>query len=239
MRQPAGVAGRHAPRGCEARQPGRVTRVPRVTLRPVTPDRETAIWRNKDGRAWRIGVGAEIASIRENTVVGRAITSAIPPVFEAYATLELPGSGDHDPQSWFEDPDRHDAGVIGVLSEHTTAQAWWLGYLETGIGAETIFYDVPKATPFPTHDYVLIEAGPEQAGSWRAPWGRWKGILPDLMFPADRSWLVSTLWDDDWTSIGGSRQLIEALSCHPDLLPRVHVVDASVTDVTPPGHTAI
>jgi hypothetical protein len=42
--------------------------------------------------------------------------------------------------------------------------------------------------------YVLIEAGPEQAGRWRED-DHWKGVLPDLMFPADRSWLLSTLWD--------------------------------------------
>jgi hypothetical protein len=28
--------------------------------------------------------------------------------------------------------DGHDAGVIAVLTEHTAAQPWWLGYLETG-----------------------------------------------------------------------------------------------------------
>jgi hypothetical protein len=41
------------------------------------------------------------------------------------------------------------------------------------------------------------------------------GSLPDLMFPADRSWLVSGLWDDDWCSVGGSPQLVEALTREP------------------------
>jgi hypothetical protein len=53
--------------------------------------RETEVWRSKDGRAWRIGCDAEITWIEENTPSGLAITSAVPPVFEAYATLELPG----------------------------------------------------------------------------------------------------------------------------------------------------
>ena len=35
------------------------------------------------------------------------------------------------------------------------------------------------------------------------------------MFPKDRSWLVSTLWDDDWTSIGGSDQLVNSFLEHP------------------------
>ena len=45
--------------------------------------------------------------------------------------------------------------------------------------------------------YVLAEAVPEQAGSWRqgGRWSFWKGALPNLMF-AERSWLVSALWDD-------------------------------------------
>ena len=48
-------------------------------------------------------------------------------------------------------------------------------------------------------EHVLVEAGPEQAAIWRKRnlSSFWKGTLPNLMFLADRSWLVSTLWDDD------------------------------------------
>lgn len=93
---------------------------------------------------------------------------------------------------------------------------------------------------WPTNDagYVLVEAGPEQAGVWRDR-EHWKSPLPDLIFPADRSWLFSTLWDDDWTCIGGSRRLVDAFLAHPDLRHRAREVDASVKDATPPGHTAI
>src|SRR3984957_15018689 len=104
------------------------------------PGPESEIWRTKGGRAWRVGLDAEVVWIRENTAPGLGITSAIPPLFAAYATLELPGTGEHDPASWFEDPDPHAAGVLAVLSEHTPAQPWWLGYLETGVGVDTIFY---------------------------------------------------------------------------------------------------
>ena len=204
---------------------------------------ETEVWRTKDGRAWRIGGDAEVAWIEEGTTDGLAITSAIPPLFEVYATLELPGTPDGT-GGWssdeldLEEQQDQDANVVAVLSEHTAAQPWWLGYLETGIGAETIFYDVPKVTLYADWGYVLIEAGPEQAGHWRA-YDLWKGILPDLMFPADRAWLVSTLWDDHWRCIGGSGQLIDAFLDHPDLRHRVRQVDPSVEDATPPGHTAI
>jgi hypothetical protein len=202
------------------------------------PDRETECWREKDDRRWRIGSDAEIAWIRDNTKICRAITSAIPPVFEAYATVELPGTGEHDQLSWSEDPVRHAAAVLAVLVEHTAQQAWWLGYLRTG-ASDVVFYDVPKVSLMPTHEYVLIEAGPEQAESWRAEWDRGKGVMADLMFPADRSWLVSTLWDDDWTCVGGPRQLVDALLAHPDLGHRVRPVDPTDEDVTPPGHISI
>jgi hypothetical protein len=204
-------------------------------LPPMTDDREAEVWGNKDGRAWRIGGEAEVAWIRENTGVSFAITSAIPPVFEAYATLELPGTGDHDASSPLEDQGRHDAAVLAVLSEHSAAQPWWLGYLERGPGDDIVFDNVRKVRPGPNNDgwYVLVEAGPEQAGGWRGH------DLPDLMFPADRSWLVSTLWDDDWTCIGGSRPLVDAFLAHPDLRHRAREVDPSMSDATPPGHTAI
>lgn len=177
-----------------------------------------------------------MAWIEQNTEHGLAITSAIPPMFEAYATLELPGSGDRDQASWREDPDRHDAGILATLSQYTAAQPWWLGYLDTG-AADIIFYDVPKVTLYSGWEYVLIEAGPEQAGRWGGD-HRWKGVLPDFMFPADRSWLVSTLWDDDWTCIGGTRDLVHAFLAHPDLRHRTRETNPSASDATPPGHPA-
>lgn len=204
----------------------------------MTDDREAEAWENKDGRAWRIGGEADVAWIRENTEVSFAITSAIPPVFEAYATLELPNSDDHLSASPLEDPGLHNAGVLAVLIAHSTGQPWWIGYLDTG-GADIVFYDAKKVRPGPTDAwYVLVEAGPEQARAWRER-DHWKSPLPDLMFPADRSWLVSTLWDDGWTCIGGSRKLVNGFLAHPDLRHRTRQVDPSLEDSTPPGHTAI
>jgi hypothetical protein len=56
------------------------------------------------------------------------------------------------------------------------------------------------------------------------------------MFPVDRSWLVSTLWDDDWICVGGSRALVDAARHHPDLGRRTRQVAPSGEDATPPGH---
>jgi len=55
------------------------------------------------------------------------------------------------------------------------------------------------------------------------------------MFPADRAWLLSTLWDDDWSCVGGPIALVNRLVDHPDLEARP--VDLS-QDATPPGHQA-
>jgi hypothetical protein len=54
------------------------------------------------------------------------------------------------------------------------------------------------------------------------------------MFPADRSWLVSRLWDDDWTLIGGPADLMNRFASHPALEARVALGE----DATPPGHHA-
>jgi hypothetical protein len=69
----------------------------------VTDDCEAEVWGNKDDRLWRIGGEAEVVWIQESTEV--AVTSAIPPMFEAYTTLELPDSGDQISASPLEDPD--------------------------------------------------------------------------------------------------------------------------------------
>ena len=83
--------------------------------------------------------------------------------------------------------------------------------------------------------YVVIEAGPQQAATWRDPGGFFTGILPNLMFPGDRSWLVSALWDDVWTCIGGPAQLVDNFVRHPVLQARPVVLGH---DATPPGHQA-
>jgi hypothetical protein len=166
--------------------------------------------RAKDGSTWRIGTDAEVAWIEDGTSTGLAITAAIPPLFGAYATVVLPPGG--------EGQDRHDRAVLTLLSGQSPGQRWWLGYLDTGAD-DIVFPDAPTVTLYAGWHYVLVEAGPEQAATWRQHdlGSFWKGALPNLMFPADRSWLVSTLWDDDWTCIGGPARLVARFARHPDL----------------------
>jgi hypothetical protein len=184
--------------------------------------------RPKDGRTWRIGTDGEVAWIKNGTATSLAITAAIPPVFEAYATVVLPPGGDGQ--------DKHDRAVLALLSDQSPGQPWWLGYLDTGAD-DVVFPGASTVTLYAGWRYVLAEAGPEQAATWRrpGPGSFWKGVLPSLIFPADRSWLVSTLWDDDWTCIGGPAVLIDTFRHDPDLQARPVALGQ---DATPPGHQA-
>jgi hypothetical protein len=183
------------------------------------------VTRTRDGRDWRIGTDADVAWIAHGTTDGSSITVAVPPLFEAYATVILPFGGDGQ--------DEHDRTLLALLTEESTPQPWWLGYLETGAD-DIVFPDAPRVTLYWGWPYVLVEAGPEQAAAWRRSDGHsfWIGHLPNLMFPADRSWLVSTLWDDDWTCIGGPARLIERFLHHPELQARSVTLDE---DRTPPN----
>src|SRR4051794_33811862 len=153
----------------------------------------------RDGREWRIGDATEVAWITDATNIGMTITAGIPPVFEAYGTSVI-SREDQQGQA------RQDRALLTTLSDAAGSQAWWLGYLDTG-GDDIVFADAPQVELYARWHYVLVLAGPAQAGSWRSR--DWRGPLPDLMFPADRSWLVTRLWDDDWWCIGGSAALLD------------------------------
>lgn len=181
----------------------------------------------KDGRSWRIGTSAQIGWIANGTTVDPTITSAIPPVFAAYATFWE--SGDDSASTTV-----HEQAVLSHLIDQTAAdQPWWLGYLDTG-AHDVVFPHAPRVTLYSGWDYVLVEAGPTQAATWRTGHMRSQhGTLPDLIFPDDRSWLVSALWDDTWTCVGGPRRLIDALV--RDTLVQAREVQLG-EDPTPPGH---
>jgi hypothetical protein len=178
----------------------------------------------KDGRKWRIGTAAEVAWIAGHTTEGSSITVAIPPIFAAYATTYRT---DEVPVAVYEH------AVVDDLAGHTPEQPWWLAYLETG--AHDIVFPLAPRVPLYWHwPYVLVEAGPEQALTWRTGHMRGEGSLPDLFFPADRSWLVSALWDDTWTCIGGSDAVIVTLQHDPLANARRVRPDQ---DALPPGLT--
>ena len=182
-----------------------------------------------DPRPPRIGVASDVAWITEGTSVGLTITSAIPPVFDAYATIVLPD----DPQ----DREQQDQTLLAVLGRLTAQQPWWLGYLDTGAD-DVVMPEAPMVRMYQGWNYVLLEAGPEQAATLRKKDASryWGSSLPNLMFPADRSWLLSTLWDDDWTCVGGSADLVNELLSEIPLHAKQVALEQ---DATPPGHQAL
>ena len=181
----------------------------------------------RDGQSWRIGTNAQISWIPNGTSIDQTITSAIPPVFAAYATF------------WEPDDNRasttvYEQAVLSHLIEQTAAdQPWWLGYLDTG-SHDVVFNNAPRVNLYTGWQYVLVEAGPQQAATWRTGHPRSPhGTVPDLIFPADRSWLVSALWDDTWTCVGAPLHLIDAPAA--DILVQSRPVQLD-EDATPPGH---
>jgi hypothetical protein len=84
--------------------------------------------------------------------------AAIPPVFEAYATIVLPYRADGQ--------DQHDQALLALLREQSAGQPWWLGYLDTGAD-DIVFPEASMVTLYAGWRYVLVEGGPEQAATSR------------------------------------------------------------------------
>ncbi|MFI2709279.1 hypothetical protein ACH495_03990 [Micromonospora sp. NPDC018662] len=180
----------------------------------------------KDGRSWRIGAAADVDWIAGHTTAGVSIATAIPEIFAAYATTY---------QAADVTAAAYEQALVEKLMMHTPEQPWWLAYLDTG-AHDVVFPHAPRVSLYWDWPYVLVEAGPEQALTWRTD-GHMRdahGALPDLFFPADRSWLVSALWDDTWTCVGGPEPLIRTLE--RDLLANARRVRPD-EDALPPGLT--
>jgi hypothetical protein len=204
--------------------------------------------RVRDGRAWPIGTADEVAWITAGTRASHTITALIPPVFAAYATVVLPSPDDGlDPpeqeteyvryiEEWdLTAPRRHERALLEVLREYSADQSWWLGYLDTG-ATDVVFPNAPMVSVYHCNwSYALVAAGPEQAATWRER--GWNLAIPDLIFPADRSWLLSTGWDDTWTCIGAAEQLVNGLLSDPLLGARTRAVSVE-EDATPSGRQA-
>jgi hypothetical protein len=195
------------------------------------------------------GSAADVQWIADGVdALGVSVTTAVPHGFAAYATVAIPEGGDDGGATTAKRA--HDAALLAVLRRHTAPQPWWLGYLETGV-ADVVFPEAERTYLY-TWPYVLVRAGPDEAARWRTDdpqtpaafhdasgrfergrWTPWHSALPELMFPADRSWLVSTLWDVDWTCVGGTTALVADLVRDPALTARRVTTDE---DCLPPGH---
>lgn len=178
------------------------------------------------GRRWRSAASSDVAWIRRSTVRGLTIASAVAPIYEAYATLLVPDSPDGQLKQL-------DA-LIELLSDFADPSLWWLAYLDTGADDDAMFEAAPRVTLYANWSYLALCAGAAQARTWRTRGHSWRQG-PDLIFPADHSWLVSWLWDDQWRCVGGPATLIERLAVvFPAAARRVQLDQ----DATPPGHIA-
>lgn len=177
----------------------------------------------KDGRRWQLGTASDVAWLAGRPS-GLTIATALPPVFEAYATFYKPVDLTEA---------AHERAVIDVLVQHSDDLDWWLGFLDTG-AHDVVFPSAPRVGLYWDWPYVLVKAGPAQALGWRTGHmrGGLEGALPDLFFPTDRSWLVSALWDDTWSCVGAPDPVIEALTRDPRVNARRVLPDV---DMLPPG----
>lgn len=210
--------------GPAAQEPVRRTGSYTVEVVPGSGASPVTYW--KDGQHRRIGTDADVAWIKESTTPGLTITSAIPPVFAAYATVVVPDTD--------EGRSEHVGLILRLLTEQSRDQPWWLGYLDTGTD-DLVFPDAPPVTLYAGWSYVLVQAGPAEAARWRHDLQSWRAPGPDLIFPADRSWLLSWLWDDDWRCLGGPAALVDRFSDQAQLQARRVELGE---DATPPGHIA-
>lgn len=191
----------------------------------------------KDGRAWRIGTENEVRWINAAVTDGQSITSSVPPIFAAYATITFPLDLEAGSEQRRDVEDRFDDALIRVLEAHSASQSWWLGFLDTG-ASDIVMPAAPRVLVYGSR-YVLVQAGPREARTWRGDEGRWFTALPELMFPADHAWIVSSLWDDAWAGVGGSGDHISALLQEPELRARAETTDPSIPDMWPSNLPAV
>lgn len=155
---------------------------------------------------------------------GLTIASAVPPLFEAYATIVIPQENE-------EQIAQVDV-LIGLLDAFPFAQPWWLGYLDTG-SDDSPFPEMERVVVYTGWPYSVVQGSPEDARRLRL--GPWR-VGPDLIFPVDRSWFLTHMWDDDWWCFGGPGPLVDTLVAHRGLEARQ--VASTDDDATPPGHVA-
>jgi hypothetical protein len=136
----------------------------------------------------------EVAWLRQESTVFGTLRYAIPGGFEAYGALDLPRN-----ISPIEEP------LLDTLAsdESEPLIAGWIdrGPWPPPPGDEHVLYSGWR--------YRLRRVAPSEVAGLPT---EGEGSFPDLLFPPDRTWLVSLLWDDAWRSIGASQIVADQLS---------------------------
>ena len=132
--------------------------------------------------------------IRGNDAAFGTLRFAIPSGYEAYGVLDLPA--DIVP---IED------ALLSALGVDPADQlvAGWIdrGPWSTPAGDEHVLYSGWR--------YRLRRVAAADLSGLPT---EGEGSFPDMLFPPDRSWLVSLLWDDAWRSIGSSQAIADLLA---------------------------
>jgi hypothetical protein len=130
---------------------------------------------------------ADVSWITSDRAAGGTLRYALPADFEVYGVLDLTG----------EDDATEDMLLNALVTDlsHTLIAGWIdRGPWPPPPGDEHhLYYNW-------SYRFRRVAASDLQG---LPPEG--EGSFPDLLFPQDRSWLVSLLWDDSWRSIGASR----------------------------------
>ena len=149
--------------------------------------------------------------IRQESALAETLTYAIPDRYEAYGVLDLP-----------REIGPVEDGLLDALTARPTGLliAGWIdrGPWPPSTGDEHVLYTGWR--------YRLRRVAESEL---RGLPTEGEGSFPDLLFPQDRSWLVSLLWDDSWRSIGASQaiatRLTQDLPNFQQLSPHANLAD--------------
>jgi hypothetical protein len=125
------------------------------------------------------------------------------------------------------------AAVASALGPHTRSQwvtaGFWSGWEPLWVGESALSADIHRALASKTtmelngEQYVLIRM---QTGSLATPamldraefgWPSGNGVTPNILWPDDRKWFLSTEIDFDSTLVGGNANLIDQITSQQDL----------------------
>jgi hypothetical protein len=164
---------------------------------------------SRDGKDWQVGDDQTVSWIRSNTVGGGRITAAIPPIYPRYATL-MPSAGTA--------PEVFERECVEALEGCTPSQPWWLGFLHTG-AFPSPFPDAQEVELNYNWEYLFVRARPPQALNWRRGNIRsgLDGLIPEIIYPEDRSWLLSGMWDDAFICLGCDESVLNTLRNHEEI----------------------
>lgn len=146
-------------------------------------------------------VDQDVAWIRRDTAVSGTIRSAIPGGFDAYGLLDIS-----------EERPTEDALLQAVAPENSMELI--AGWIDRG-----------PYPPQPGDEHFLYSSWRYRfrqvsAASLQGLPTEGDGGFPDLLFPPDRSWLISLLWDDSWRSVGASNAVASRITSRlPSFVP--------------------